>query len=268
MIFRQLSRLKSYINRSKGLSREQLLSYIQFNENPVNNREQRLHPFVAESLEIITANNLSLADLIDTQELPAMGRSQELASILNRNGSDKSTRHSYEKVYSEVLDQFENPKVLEIGLGSTNPFPYAGLNPGGSIKSWREFKPSATIFGADIDDEAVSSIQEFGIQVDQTSEASLLKMKKEIRGHCGTVDLIIDDGFHDPHANFRSLLILFEILSDDGYYIVEDVHASLINLWLVCSPFLPGFMKILDYRDQRPGVEDNILIVFRKHPHK
>jgi hypothetical protein len=82
---------------------------------------------------------------------------------------------------------------------------------------------------ADIDHEAVSSIQELGIQVDQTSEASLPKMKKEIREHCATADPIIDDGFHDPHANFRSLLIVFEILSDDGAYIVEDVHASLIN---------------------------------------
>jgi hypothetical protein len=244
------------------------LNYIQFNENPVNNREKRLHPFIAESLQLVTANNTRLSDIIETQEWSATNRSQTLAAIFNRNGSDKSTRHSYEKVYAEILDQFEGPKILEIGLGSTNSFPYAGLNPGGSIKSWREFKPSAKIFGADIDYEAVSSIHETGIQVDQTNDASLINMREEIREKCSTVDLIIDDGFHDPHANFRSLFTLFEILSDDGYYVVEDVHASLIDLWLICSQFLPGFMKILDYRGQRPGVEDNILIIFRKHPYK
>jgi hypothetical protein len=244
------------------------LNYIQFNENPVNNREKRLHPFIAESLKLVTANNTSLSGFVETNELSTTTRSQELATILNKNGSDKSTRHSYEKVYAEILDKFESPKVLEIGLGSTNSFPYAGLNPGGSIKSWREFKPTATIFGADIDYEAVSSIQETGIQVDQTSEMSLINLKKEITKKCSTVNLIIDDGFHDPHANFRSLYTLFEILSEDGYYVVEDVHASLIEFWLICSQFLPGFMKILDYRGQRPGVEDNILIIFRKHPHK
>jgi hypothetical protein len=249
---------------SKRLSREQLLSYIQFNENPINNREKRLHPYISEGLDLIVANLPELAQLVQIREFHNVENSQILASIFDRNGSDKSTRHSYESVYSGILSNFDNPKIIEIGLGSINAFPYAGLNPGGSIKSWRDFKPTAIIIGADIDRDAVLAIKEIGIQVDQTSSESLTNFKMESKRHSSTFDLIIDDGFHDPHANIRTFLNLFELLSEEGYYVIEDVHSSLINFWLLCSVHLPGEMKIFDLRSQRPGVEDNILVIFRK----
>jgi hypothetical protein len=250
---------------SKRLSREQLLGYIQFNENPINNREKRLHPYISEGLDLIAANKPELGQLVETRKFQNGQSSQILASIFDRNGSDKSTRHSYESVYSGILSNFDNPKIMEIGLGSINAFPYAGLNPGGSIKSWRDFKPKAIIIGADIDNDAVLAIQEIGIQVDQTNSESLNNFKIESKRHSPTFDLIIDNGFHDPHANIRTFLSLFELLSEEGYYVIEDVHSSLMNFWLICSAHLPGQMKIFDLRSQRPGVEDNILIIFRKY---
>ncbi len=249
---------------SQRLSRKKLLDYIQFNENPINNREKRLHPYISEGLDLIAAHKPELGGLVEIKIFQNDENSQILSSIFDRNGSDKSTRHSYESVYSEILSNLENPKIIEIGLGSINAFPYAGLNPGGSIKSWRDFKPNAIIIGADIDHDAVSAIKEIGIQVDQTSSESLTNFKMQSKKHSSSFDLIIDDGFHDPHANIRTLLNLFELLSDKGYYVIEDVHSSLINFWLLCSPHLPGQMKIFDLRSQRLGVEDNILIIFRK----
>jgi hypothetical protein len=201
-------------------------------------------------------------------KLPVNENAQILASIFNKNGSDKSSRHSYEGIYSDILNQFDNPKILEIGLGSINAFPYAGLNPGGSMKSWREYKPSSTLIGADIDNDAILAISEIGIQVDQTSDESLIRLREESKKHCLSFDLVIDDGFHDPHANIRTLFNLFEVVAEDGFYVIEDVHASLIVFWLICSPHLPGFMKIYDLRNQRPGIEDNIIIVFRKQRDK
>jgi hypothetical protein len=60
------------------------------------------------------------------------------------------------------------------------------------------------------------------------------------------------------------LKILFNLLSDEGAYVVEDVHETLIDFWKVLSLGLPGKMSILDMRDIRPGEQDNILILFTK----
>ena len=99
--------------------------------------------------------------------------------------------------------------------------------------------------------------------MDQTSEKSLKDVEAKLSQY-GPFDLIIDDGFHDPHANVKTLKILFNLLSDEGTYVVEDVHETLIDFWRVISLSLPGKMSILDMRDIRPGEQDNILILLTK----
>ena len=47
-------------------------------------------------------------------------------------------------------------------------------------------------------------------------------------------------------------------------YVVEDVHETLIDFWKVIAIHLPGKMQVLDMRDLRPGVDDNILLLFTK----
>jgi len=159
-----------------------------------------------------------------------------------------------------------NPKILEIGVGSVNDFPYAGLQPGGALKAFKEIYPTSSIVGIDIDPQAIQAIEEdgfVGFIVDQTSEKSLEIVAKKLSPN-GPFDLIIDDGFHDPHANVKTLKVLFNLLSEDGTYVIEDVHETLIDFWKVISPSLPGKLKILDMRDIRPGEPDNILILVTK----
>ena len=99
--------------------------------------------------------------------------------------------------------------------------------------------------------------------MDQTSNGSLSEVKSAL-SRAGKFDLIIDDGFHDPHANVRTLKALFDLVAEDGTYVVEDVHETLIDFWKVISVHLPGKMELLDMRNLRPGVDDNIMILFRK----
>ena len=99
--------------------------------------------------------------------------------------------------------------------------------------------------------------------MDQTSDKSLQRVKESLRKH-GPFDLIIDDGFHDPHANIRTMLIFSELLDMKGTYVVEDVHESLIDFWSVIAHTLPGKVEILDLRNQRPETDDNILILMTK----
>ena len=151
-------------------------------------------------------------------------------------------------------------------MGTENDYPYAGLKPGGALKAFKEIYPTSTIVGLDIDPQAIQSIKNEGFTgfvVDQTSEESLQNIGKVLLPY-GPFDLIIDDGFHDPHANVKTSKMLFDLLSEGGTYVIEDVHETLIDFWKVVSLSLPGSLRILDMRDIRPGEPDNILILITK----
>ena len=123
------------------------------------------------------------------------------------------------------------------------------------------------IIGIDIDPDSIETIKDqgfIGFVADQTSDESLNNVKK-ILTEKGPFDVIIDDGFHDPHANIRTLKKLFELLSENGTYVIEDVHETLIPFWSAIAIHLPGNVCILDLRKMRPETEDNILILITKN---
>jgi demethylmacrocin O-methyltransferase len=182
--------------------------------------------------------------------------------MFSKYGSDKESRHNYAGTYSYLLKGIDAPHILEIGLGSVNDYPYAGLAPGGSLQAWRAGALNAVIVGGDIDPEAVNAVSELAFVVDQTSSESLTDFASQISRY-GPFDLIVDDGFHDPHANLRTLLHLFPLLNSNGSYVIEDVHESLLDLWKVMALAIDAELYIVDLRLDRPGVDDNILLVFK-----
>jgi hypothetical protein len=221
-------------------------------------RHKRIHQYVAEALELVSP------ELNVAYQIPQATNPDD--SLFTEFGSDKDTRHSYGKIYFDLLNGKESPRVLEIGVGSVNDFPYSGLAAGGGIQAFRKKFPNSEIIGLDIDPESIQIIKSLGFDgylVDQTSNGSLSEVKSAL-SRAGKFDLIIDDGFHDPHANVRTLKAFFDLVTDDGTYVVEDVHETLIDFWKVISVHLPGKMELLDMRNLRPGVDDNIMILFRK----
>jgi len=225
-----------------------------------NKRENQLHPFIRETLELIET---SIPVTADTLEVPT----KNLGNLFTKHGSDKDTRHSYSWVYEKIIGGRIAPKILEIGVGSVNGFAYGGLPPGGSLKAWREAYPKAILVGADIDAEAISELNETGFVVNQLNQSSVENLKANLE-YIETFDLIVDDGYHEPQANLRTYLILRDRLADDGVYIIEDIHESLIEFWRVIGKLLPDSLEIMDLRNQRPNCEDNILLVFRKQEPK
>ena len=252
-LFYELNYVKSELERRTiELERtKQDLDYFK------NSRDTRIHPYVAESLSLA-------ASLINTE---IVYKNKVLTGSLigkfTKHGSDKETRHNYAETYSEILEGIQAPSILEIGLGSLNGFPYGGLPPGGSIKAWRDAFPEGVIVGADIDREAVASISEIGFVLDQTSTQSLDEFKVSLSKYA-PFDLIVDDGFHDPHANFRTLWKLFPLTKPSGSYVIEDVHNTLINFWKVVASTLDVNLEIRDLSSDRPATDDNILLIFTK----
>jgi hypothetical protein len=223
----------------------------------LNSRENRIHDFVQSALAIV-AKNLDDITLVSDENTNC-----ELGKYFDLFGSDKNSRHSYAQLYENLLSKKDAPSILEIGIGSLNPFPYAGLEPGCSLNAWRKRYPAAFIVGADIDPESVQQVSEIGYVVDQTDSTSLDALSKNLEEH-GLFDLIIDDGFHDPHANIQTLIQILPHLDIDGTYVIEDVHCSLINFWRVIIATLGLNGEVLDMSSLRPQTDDNVLITIRR----
>ena len=225
----------------------------------LSSRDNRIHEFVKSALAL-AATELKEVKLVTTES-----KSCALGNIFDHCGSDKNSRHSYADVYEDLLADKEVPRILEIGLGSLNDFPYAGLRPGCSLQAWRTRYPEAFIVGADIDPESVQAVSEIAFLVDQTDPSSLDELSRKLSEY-GLFDLIVDDGFHDPHANIQTMIKMLPHLSKDGAYVIEDVHSSLINFWrlVIAAMDLPG--EIFDLSQLRPLVDDNVLIVLKSVP--
>jgi hypothetical protein len=229
-----------------------------YNENFIFvDRKSRVHKFVKEALELIE-NSIPVMHKNSYEDYQG-----ELGKLFTNFGSDKNTNHSYGKIYENLLKGALDPQILEIGVGSLGDFPYAGLTPGGGLRAFKAMYPQSKLFGADIDLDALTKIEDVTIAnfyVDQTLQSELEKMKSELEKY-GMFDLIIDDGFHEIHANLRTFLTLRSILKPVGKYVIEDVHLSYVPLWKAIAVIAKFDLEIVDLSDERPESEDNILLI-------
>ena len=222
-------------------------------------RSYRIHTYVKEALDLISDKT----KLHYGKTIYPLLNNENLNKIFLKHSSDKASRHNYGSIYEHFIGNRKSLKVLEIGIGSVNNYKYAGGIPAGSLKAWREFLPESIVVGADIDEKSVEAAGAPSFVVDQTKSESIKNLKNELTVF-GKFNLIIDDGFHDPHANLRTLLLLKDLLSEDGKYVIEDVHQSLIDLWLIIAEVIDLNIEIFDLSEFRPNIKDNILVVFSR----
>lgn len=167
----------------------------------------------------------------------------ELGSLLEERGSDKSTEHDYFEIYGSILHgrRYDRFNLLEIGLGTNNLAIQSNMglggHPGASLRAFRDWAPQAHIVGADID--AGILFWEDRIEtywVDQTNPDSLAALAATVQDR--RFDLIIDDGLHLPHSNFNTIEALLPLLTDDGILVVEDIDPVHLDYWTVAMSAL------------------------------
>lgn len=133
---------------------------------------------------------------------------------LEVNLSDKIYWHKFDKFYENFLpDTAKN--ILEIGVFK-----------GDSIRLWREHYTNTKIYGLDI----VPALPEWPIdenikyfQLDQSD----IKRYREILNEIDQpIDLLIEDGSHDPLHQKISLMESLGFLKEQSIYILEDLHTS------------------------------------------
>ena len=144
----------------------------------------------------------------------------ELEELGLKYGTDKIGKHNYLSVYYDLFKDKRNEvkKVLEIGVGE-----------GAGLFMFRDFFPNATIYGAEIDPRRVASLQGQGrIEVFEVNQASQDDLINLINQTDGDIDLVIDDGSHDPADQVYTCLQIFPALNKGSIYVIEDVADSTI----------------------------------------
>ena len=149
--------------------------------------------------------------------------SDSLEAIATKHGTDKWNSHWYAKHYAYHLQYLRDRKfnLLEVGVGGYHD-PHKG---GESLRAWKEYFPLANIVGLDIFDKsphAEDRIQIF--QGSQCDPVAVTHMLNHVYGN--KLDVIVDDGSHRNEHTITTFLMLWQYLSTDGWYIIEDLQTS------------------------------------------
>lgn len=130
---------------------------------------------------------------------------------------------SYYDYYEEYLelDPNEITNVLELGI-----------HEGGSLLMWRDFFPTARIFGVDLGGnvtfEGIDRIHT--LQADQTDGVAIGGFL--VSHGVETLDLIVDDCSHIGLQTKQSFELLFDdFLKPGGHYVIEDWGTGYWQHW-------------------------------------
>ncbi len=139
----------------------------------------------------------------------------ELEKLGKKYGTDKFGKHNYLPHYYEMFkDRRETvKKVLEIGAGEGN-----------SLRMWRDFFPNAIIYSGEVEESRL--FEEDRIKVFRFDQSSA-KDIGELIEYFADLDLIIDDGSHDPLDQMFTCAGIMETMelveNKNVTYVIEDV---------------------------------------------
>ena len=166
-----------------------------------------------------------------------------LCEIMGRNLSDKGnidlkkSWHNYTTFYYSIFKNIKDKtlRIFELGLGTNNVNLPSNMGadgkPGASLYGWAEFFTNSKIYGADIDSDILFNTDKIKtFFCDQTNHHIIKYMWKHDELN-EEFDIIIDDGLHEFDANVCFFENSIHKLSENGYYIIEDIKNSEINLF-------------------------------------
>jgi hypothetical protein len=157
---------------------------------------------------------------------------EKLKNLFNQYGSDKG-RSSLVYIYFEIFSNFKINSLFEIGLGTNNIKVRSNMGldgkPGASLRAFRDYL-GIKIYGADVDKKIL--FEEKNIEtyfIDQLETKTIKNIKKSIP----KLDLIIDDGLHQPDANLNVILDLLDHLNPNGILVIEDIEPNFVHIYVI-----------------------------------
>jgi len=160
---------------------------------------------------------------------------ENLGALFDKYGSDKN-RNGYSPIYHTILKRIRDSvtNLLEIGIGTMIPhapssmvgYSLPGYKPGGSLRAFRDYLPSACVVGVDVAEDCLFEEDRIKtLRADSRDATALASVLGD-----STFDVVIDDGLHTHDAQLATLRNLMQRVRLGGYYVVEDVYPG--------SPFL------------------------------
>ena len=132
------------------------------------------------------------------------------------------------RVYGRMLAEFRDQPISLLELG---------VYRGASLRIWREYFPSATIVGIDIEPIQLPDLP--NVRIVQGNQAEPECLDRAIAAVNGSLfDIIVDDASHlglKSKAAFDHLFV--HGLKPSGLYFVEDYAAPLLPGWPDGAPF-------------------------------
>lgn len=205
-------------------------------------------------------------------------RPTPLCRAMTRHGSDKGTGvHHYTTIYAALFAPIRRHpiRLFELGIGTNDPTVRsnmgAGGRPGASLRGWREFFTSASIYGADVDRSVLFSedrIRTFWCdQLDPAAIRALWASPDLAPG----VDILVEDAVHTFEASMSFMDASIPHVRPGGYYVIEDVHASDVDRWqdelrAGYGRTLPDFDFCVVVLPDSPIAPDNNLVMGRRRP--
>jgi SAM-dependent methyltransferase len=186
---------------------------------------------------------------------------QNLASLFNKYGSDKvRTYLSY--IYFEIFDNYKINSLLEIGLGSNNLKIRSNMGiggkPGASLRAFRDYL-KIQIYGADLDKQILFKEDKIStFYVDQLNAITI----KDLKNNLPKLDLIIDDGLHQPDANLNIIIELIDHLNPGGILVIEDIELVFNEIFEVIKNI---FQKVYNFKSSLVKMKNGYCLLIQKN---
>jgi hypothetical protein len=152
----------------------------------------------------------------------------KLEKLAFKYGSHKCPQiaHSYTYFYDYLFakKRYSIHKLLEIGIGSKKDSGWPKYVNGASLYMWHDYFPKAQIYGIDINKDLV--FRRNRIQTFLCNQADPIKLNKLIKKIGSDIDVVIDDGSHEPQDIITSCLTLMPLLKMGVIYIIEGTDSA------------------------------------------
>jgi hypothetical protein len=151
-----------------------------------------------------------------------------LCHMANKYVTDKYSIHRYTPVYFKMFEPIRHKPIvlLEIGIGrDKGPPANPTMRRAASLYMWEEFFPNAKIIGLDSDKVILINRDRISSYYANQNDPKTLVAAVTAAGK-PEVDILIDDGSHDPGNQISSCLTLMPFVKPGGVYIIEDIRAD------------------------------------------
>lgn len=140
----------------------------------------------------------------------------------------------YFPVFDAALDGHTVHCLLEIG------------NSAQSLQMWLDCFPEAEITGLDIDGHGPTGQDDHHAMAAANDRLTFIQGDQanlHVLHHLGAFDVIVDDGGHHSYQQITTFTELFPKMPSGGWYFIEDLHCSYVEMYQDDGPTAIGFLK-------------------------